>query len=55
MNLAKLSFNVNKLTNTQFLVKTLCRNHVTTHYTIKPRENDERWKGKIEKETISFN
>lgn len=20
------------------------RNHVTTHYTIKPRENDERWK-----------
>jgi NADPH-dependent 2,4-dienoyl-CoA reductase/sulfur reductase-like enzyme len=24
--------------------KYLCRTHVTTHYSIKPRENDERWK-----------
>jgi hypothetical protein len=23
----------------------LTRNHVTTHYTIVPREKDERWKG----------
>lgn len=25
-------------------MKTIVRNHVTTHYTVVPRENDERWK-----------
>lgn len=34
-----------KLFKAGFLIKTITRNHVTTHYTIVPRETDPRWKG----------
>lgn len=39
MNIIKLG-----LRNSRSLIKNVSRNHVTTHYSIVPRETDERWK-----------
>lgn len=36
--------NLVKLSTVGRVFRQITRNHVTTHYTIKPRDQDERWK-----------